>query len=359
MKNLIQFEMKKSIKMKKNWFVLFVTIAILALYFVSLNRADQRQVKLEEMSLKEQIEISSHSMSTEGDEDRSFQLKELALLNEMLNAHLSLNWRMKAKAEIELLKLKLDQFSLKGENTGESLINERIEYLTILLDKDITPVYERTSVNGLHFLLNSSILLLSVLFYLLLFILVGDVYGYEYDIGTIQLLYGTPYSKQLISSAKWIVSLGISMAYMIISISLPFFIGLLANGIGTFSYPVKVGQNWSTIGVALSLVWLLVFATVLFSICLIQLLALFMRNGTFTMFLVMALFLGFRFIPETLIPQEIIRWIPLYYFQVNKLFVLGNEFFVQGIICLVGASVAMMTITFLPTFFRERKLRVA
>lgn len=355
--NMIRFELKKSLSLKKNWFVFITTGFIILLYFGSLNNADQKQWSLEESSLKEQIKLLTDTMKKENSEaageDVSFQMEELKLLQKILSAHLSRDWRDKVATEIEVLDLRFAQSAEVVPDEMRRVAEERIEYLAILLADDIKPVYERTAVNGVHLLWNISLLFLPVLFYLLFFILVGDIYGYEHDGGTIRLLHSTPYSQLVIQSSKWVASLVLSMLYILITIFTTFAIGILTNGIGTFSYPIKVGGDWSTIGTTLSLVWLLVLATLIFVICLIRFISFFVKSGTYITFLGMALFLVFRFMPENLLPTHILQWIPFYYFKVNKLVGAGNEFFQQGVLSLAISSVVLLVIPCLVTYIQN------
>ncbi|MDN4606115.1 ABC transporter permease subunit [Sporosarcina highlanderae] len=358
MKNMMRFELKKSVSIRKNWFVFIALVFVFLLYFGSLNNVNQKQWALEERSLNEQIRLLNDSIRHEKSEvstdAMSFQMEELKLFQKILSAHLSGDWKDKAAAEIEMLDLRINQSPEMVADEVRRVAEERVDFLTILLTDSIKPVYERTSVDGAHLLWNISLLFLPVLFYLLFFILVGDIYGYEQEGGTIRLLRSTPYSQLMIQSSKWIASLVLSMLYILITITIPFIIGSLTNGVGNFSYPIKVGGEWSTIGATLNLVWLLVLATLIFSICLIQFIAYFMKSGTFTIFLGMTLFLVFRFIPENLIPTNVLQWIPFYYFKVNILVDVGNDFFRQGMFCLSLASVALLVIPYVIPYIRNK-----
>lgn len=358
MLNLLHFEFGKTIARKKNKTIFGILTAIITFYFISLHFY-QNSTDIENQ-LKREIQLINISIKNADINDSNKEeiltvlTKKRVLLQYLLEANARQDWRQELEIKNKLIDLEFIEVK-HGKSTYSYIeLKEEKELNEKLLAVNIQPIQKGQGTEAIHLTWNTLTLFFSsLLVFLLLFILIGDMHGYEYDLGTNKLLSSTPYTSNQVKQVKLFVSFLTSFIFLLIMFILPFALGLIGSGHGAFNYPIQYGVGWSTMGVLLSKTFLLLVFIVLFISALIQLLSCFIKNGMLVTFSVIFLLVLYTFLPQLYFDVSIRSWIPFHYFNTSQLIKYGNPFLYKGILILSVSTAVSILISNVLTLQRK------
>lgn len=359
MLDLIHFEFGKTISREKNKIIFGILVAIISFYFINVHFY-QDSPDIENNQLKREIELINTSIKNEEINDNNqggtlkVLLKKKVLLQDLIKANARNDWRQKLEINNKLIDLELIEVE-QGNSTNSFIeFKEQKELNEKLLEGNIQPVQKGKSTEAIHLTWNTlAFFSSSLLFLLLLFILIGDIHGYENELGTNKLLNSTPYTTNQIKQAKLFVSFLSSLLFILVIFIIPFALGLIVSGLGAINYPIRFGIEWSTISVLLSKTFLLLVFVVLFISALIQLLSCFIKNGTLVTFSMICLLVIYTLIPQSYMGDLIRSWIPFHYFNISQLIKYGKPFLHQGILILSTYTLVSILISNVMTHYKK------
>lgn len=257
MLSLVNFEFKKFFNRRKNIITILIFILIVIGFIVINTITDIYTRKSQVALLEERIELVSKSLDKIKDEliesPKDIYLKqkqenvveELQLMSSSKTSYKNKEWNSYIKSVIQLDNLKLDGKSYEGCVSGEQAydIRKNVEKNTILLRKNITPISDKTSMQGYNFMklfLNGHMMLIVAI---LLAVLCSDVISSEVYYSTYELLYTQAIDKKVVLFSK-IISVTLISEIIVFSILGIFFVitGLI-NGFGNSNYPTEVLLN--------------------------------------------------------------------------------------------------------------------
>lgn len=124
------------------------------------------------------------------------------------------------------------------------------KYTKYLVDVDVQPmlnIYKPDGGNGMVMFLKGPNL---IIFIFLIVLLSVDVYLKEVSEGSYKLLFTQPYERKRIFFSKAIVTVGVSMALILVSAVFNFIVLTLMGGVGDWQYPMM--SNVSLMGLSLN-----------------------------------------------------------------------------------------------------------
>lgn len=295
--SLLTLEYKKFLFRKKN-IILFTILIIISIGVFLLNtsinstqkssKADNLNYNIE--SLKEAVEKISkedQTISTVKEINEMYQ-KELDLVNQQFEAFKNGDWKKELDLQIQIDKLQLESL-LTGKSIGGEpipVIESKIQKNEYLLENNIIPVEDTSSIEGIHHLKNVLNIIFSLLGVIIIILLIGDILAIEFDKGTIKFLFNQEISRSKLLIIKIFVAFSSTVMYIFIVGLLSYLIGYFWDGRGSFNYPISIihpnGTNLISISEFLIKCSTLFIFVVLFLITFSILMSIITKNSTLT-----------------------------------------------------------------------------
>ncbi len=379
MSSLIGFEIKKFFNRKKNLLSILLFI-ILTIVFIVLNiNLEKNLKKSEKTSIDFQIEsiedallkVKSEMINLPDNEklkkiNNSYE-EELNILKDMKSTYESndFNGYLRSKVQLDkklLVDIKRGEI-ISPKNPDE--IRDRIDINTILLNKNIKPIYSQASMEGFNFIklfLNSPISIIIIIF---IIILTADVMSSEFDSNTYKLLFTQPISKTKILLSK-IIATAIIINVVILGLISIFFIILgVINGFGSIDYPIQFYNNnieYISIGkfIALEIIFLI---TIINFICILSLIiSSFSKSNSNSISVAIITTVSLYMISSKVSIGGLIYLNPFIYFDISNILQgnLANLYenfninFKYGLIVIISSTIILLIINII--FFKKSTL---
>lgn len=257
MRSLISFEFKKFFSKKRNSIVIVSFIALILIFVGFNNRADKLRFENEIYSIDYEIEsIESSLIKINSEIERlpdnqalkdikTSSEKEIQLKKELKAAMTDEKW-----SEVLQLKIDLDKNFIEDIRKGNTItsvpiqeLENNIELNSILLEKNIKPIYTDISMEGFNFLkvlLNNPIMMIVML---VIVVMTGDVVSSEVENKTFKLLLTQPINKNKIFLSKVVSSVLLQLS-ILGSILFSVFVLLgITKGFGAIDYPIAIIES--------------------------------------------------------------------------------------------------------------------
>lgn len=250
--NLLLFEIKKTIKTKKNIVIIALLILIITLMAFVSKGINSNNESNKVASVEYQITEIGNSINQLPEDNkiqrvkeiREESLQEIEYLKKIIEAHKTGDW----KKELEYKNI-LDENLINKLESGKAgggepivIIKKRLLLNQELFKRNIEPV-ERHSTKGFYFMNVILNTLLGFTGVILFTLLAGDTLAREFEKGTIKLLFTQPIKRQKLINSKLIISVFGCLAIIITLSLIAFVIGSLISGTGTHEYPVLISGD--------------------------------------------------------------------------------------------------------------------
>lgn len=394
MGTLLKFEFKRFIKSRVNWFFMAVLIAgIILLFGLQLKdeasymtkiseRYDLNQKYSQSLSVSYSTfikkEISMNGLSPEQMIANRDYYNEQAKDEQAMMVFYKNNYE-KDYEYLNFVSNKLYNRVLQGMKAGveskeeyerrgyvENDIQLKADYTKYLMDAKIKPMindYKVNGANGMKLFFSSKYVIFILV--MILFMII-EVYVREILEGSFKMYQTMPWRRGKLFLARGIFVVMLSFVLLLAGAGIYFLLCTLKGGIGDFAYPIMTRQSllhWTSDGTAASLLLLptwkyivmgfvMVMAVILFSIAVVNWIALLVDSQSKTIgvmvTLILAAFVFASFLPKTVLVNF---WYPYSYVFVDKvLLVLSRSNFIMGILVnLIGFAIVsgMSYVTYL------------
>jgi ABC-2 type transport system permease protein len=252
-KELVIFEFKKTFMQKKTIIIisllLLLVLGMLLVYKSLDNKYEGSKLFIYQNRL-ESLKDGINRLPDDQSNEKIIDIKEkytedINLINNQIDAYKTGNWKKELEIQIELDKRLLQNIQSGKVIGGEPVpkIQERIELNKEFLLRNIKPVDEDISTQGLYFLKNILNILMGLMGVILLLFLIGDILSSEIENGTIKFLFSQPISRNKIMISKFIAA---TLIFNLIILLVGLFAFLLSSalfGIGSSDYPILIKKD--------------------------------------------------------------------------------------------------------------------
>ena len=247
---LIKFEFIKVLKKPKTFLAVILLCSFISILMIINNNIDDniKRNNISELDYKiESIEEAINKLPEDNNNSRIQNIRENYqktnnLLKEQIETYKQDDWKnyLALQNEIDTNHLiALDKGEIIGGEPREQ-IETRLSINKELLAKNIRPVNEGVSTQGVHFLKNILNIFLGFMGILVFIFIVGDSLSNEYEKGTIKFLFTQPISRVRILTSKLLVTASIVFALITVISLFSFLLGSIFNGIGNLNYPTLI-----------------------------------------------------------------------------------------------------------------------
>lgn len=336
MGNLLMFELRKFFKQKK-WLFVSVIFLVLIIGFFSVEwfMENSNRNKYAEVT-ERNLQLIQNNLSNPIPEREKLFLKELFSIQEKKL------YAQKANSNREVLRLEMEELRLelkgRAKGVGQSSVpytelENQLELKIRILEGDLLP--RNLKFDGAGFVMNVMETLLPLHFFLLIILLLGDITGYENDIGTIRLLKSTPYSTFKMFLSKLIVSICVGTLFLGGLFLLPYLLAGAFKGFGGFQYPEYVNGEWVSTGELIAEFFFYSILLVVFISIVIQFVHVFIRRGLITLLALFILFaIQFFIRPAYIDDTPTVSWNPIVYLHPGITILDGVYYYSQALLTL-------------------------
>lgn len=249
--NSINFESKKIVKEKKNIIIVAaICTLIIVFYFIVQEQQKEQYDDRTRVAVELHAVVSGILQSEMEEKDDNVRIvlnQLLSLFEKNVNDRNLDNFSESLNTEIKYLKAIEKYYKLTGnellpiiEVKGKLLVNNA------LVKEKISSIYNNQGTKGSYYLLTILDIWLNYSGMIILILFFFSYWAKEYEKNTIRFLITQPLKKGTILLNKFITSSFFSIFFLICSLFFAFTVGSVADGFGSFMYPILVEGDFLT-----------------------------------------------------------------------------------------------------------------